>query len=53
MNLEKIQNMTTTAGKQLNFIRMSKSFRAVRKINSDFISFVSLYLDHGTVYKYR
>ena len=51
LNLEKIQNMTTPAGKTLNFIRMSKSFRAVIKINSDFIRFVSLHPDHGVAYK--
>ena len=51
LNLEKIQHMTTPAGKTLNFIRMSKSFRAVIKINHDFIRFVSLHPDHGAAYK--
>ena len=51
LNLEKIQHMTTPAGKTLNFIRMSKSFRAVKKINHDFIRFVSLHPDHGEAYK--
>ena len=51
LNLEKIQNMTTPAGKTLNFIRMSKSFRAVIKVNGDFIRFISLQPDHGSAYK--
>ena len=51
LNLEKIQHMTTPAGKTLNFIRMSKSFRAVIKVNGDFISFLSLQPDHGSAYK--
>ena len=51
LNLEKIQNMTTPAGKTLNFIRMSKSFRAVIKVNGDFIRFISLHPDHGAAYK--
>ena len=50
LNLEKIQNMTTPAGKTLKFIRMSKSFRVVIKINSDFIRFVSLHPDHDSAY---
>ena len=51
LNLEKIENMTTPAGKTLNFIRMSKSFMAVIKINGDFILFIPLYPDHGAAYK--
>ena len=43
--------MATPAGKNLNFIRISKSFRAVIKINSDLIIFVSLQPDHGAAYK--
>ena len=52
LNLREMLHIAATAGKKLNFIRMSKSFRAVRKINSEFISFVSLHLDHGAVFKY-
>ena len=42
--------MTTPSGKTLYSMRMSKSFRAVKMIEGDFIRFVSLHSDHDSAY---
>jgi len=43
LNLEKIKNISSPAGKVLYSIRMSRSFRAVVTIEGEFIRFVSLH----------
>ncbi len=51
LNLEKIKNLKTSNGKTLYSIRMTKSFRAVICIETDFIRFISLHPDHDSAYK--
>lgn len=51
LNLEKIQNISSPAGRVLYSIRMNKSFRAVVTIEGEFIRFVSLHPDHDSAYR--
>ena len=51
LNLEKIRNINSPAGKVLYSIRMSRSFRAVVTIEGEFIRFVSLHPDHDSAYQ--
>ncbi len=51
LNLEKIQNISSPAGRVLYSIRMNRSFRAVVTIEGEFIRFVSLLPDHDSAYQ--
>ena len=51
LNLEKIRNINSPAGKVLYSIRMSRSFRAVVTIEGEFIRFVSLHPGHDSAYQ--
>lgn len=51
LNLEKIQNISSPAGKVLYSIRVNRSFRAVVTIEGEFIRFVSLHPDHDSAYQ--
>ena len=51
LNLEKIKNINSPAGKVLYSIRMNRSFRAVVTIEGEFIRFVSLHPDHDSAYQ--
>lgn len=47
---EKIQSITTPAGRSIYSIRLSKKFRAVVCRENDFLVFVSLHPDHESAY---
>jgi len=51
LNLEKIRVMKSPAGKTLYSIRVTRSFRAVLTIDSNYLRFVSLHPDHDSAYK--
>ena len=51
LNLEKIRVMKSPAGKTLYSIRVTRSFRAVMVIESNYLRFVSLHPDHDSAYK--
>jgi hypothetical protein len=48
---EKIQSLTTPAGRALYSIRLSKKFRAIVCREKDFLVFISLHPDHDSAYQ--
>ncbi len=50
-NLEHMKNMKTRKGNPINSIRITRSFRAVISIDSDYLRFISLHPDHDSAYK--
>jgi len=53
VNVEKLKKLKTKDGAALYSIRVTKKFRAVVTIKSDYIRFVSLHPDHDTAYSPR
>ena len=51
LNLEHMKNMKTWKGNPLYSIRITRSFRAVISIDSDYLRFISLHPDHDSAYK--
>jgi hypothetical protein len=51
LNLERIKNTKTRKGSAIFSIRITRSFRAILSIESDYLRFISLHPDHDSAYK--
>jgi hypothetical protein len=51
LNLERIKNTKTRKGNAIFSIRITRSFRAILSIESDYLRFISLHPDHDSAYK--